>query len=144
MTFLGTRPRRARGRRVMAGQATSGGGVSSLSGVGKLRGAWVVREVGGETVLFETRHNRAYWLGRVVSAVWREWGVRGGPAALSRRVSRRLGEPVDEASIRVAARHLRRAGLIGVSWPWRSADRERPRSVARRSAASVRPRASPC
>jgi hypothetical protein len=93
----------------------------------------IVREIGTETVVYDARTHRAHCLGRTAATVWREWDGRSGQEELADRVGRALSEPIDEASVRLAVRHLRRAGLIEGSLPpgWSGSGRERRKSRRR-------------
>lgn len=84
--------------------------------------------------MYETATHRAHCLGRTAAAVWREWDGRRGAKELARRVGRSLDTSVDEASVRLAVRRLRRAGLIGGALPSDGPDRDRGRRETRRSA----------
>jgi hypothetical protein len=73
---------------------------------------WLLRQIDGETIAYDLRRHRAYCLGRIAAAVWREWDGRRDLPELTHRVSRSLGEAIDRPLVRLAASRLRRAGLI--------------------------------
>ena len=72
----------------------------------------IARDLGAETIVYDRRTHRAHCLGRTAAAVWRAWDGRSGPGETACRAGQALGEPVDEASVRLVLRRLQRAGLI--------------------------------
>ena len=74
--------------------------------------AYVVREVGSETIVYDPRTHQAHCLGPEAAAVWRECDGQRSAAEISERVRLRGGETIDEASVAVALRRLGRAGLL--------------------------------
>lgn len=94
----------------------------------------IVRDVGAETIVYDRRTNRAHCLGRTAAAVWRTWDGRRGRSETLRRVSKALGEPLDEASVRLVLRRLYQAGLIErPAWDSDSSHKTR-RTLSRRVA----------
>lgn len=87
-------------------------GDAILPALSARRDELIVREVGAETIAYNLRTNRAHCLGRTAAAVWRTWDGRSGLGETVRRVSEALGEPLDEASVRLVLRRLYQAGLI--------------------------------
>lgn len=104
-----------------------------MSSVGKLD-PLVVRDIGAETVVYDTRTDRAYCMGRIAAAVWREWDGCCSLMELTLRVERSLGEPVDLASVRLASRRLKRAGVILEPMPRTDRSGESQRRHGRRMA----------
>lgn len=84
----------------------------SLPAVVARRNGWIVRDIGAETVVYDLRTHRAHCLGPTAAAVWRAWDGRSAPGEAAHRVSQALGEPLDEASVRLVWRRLQGAGLI--------------------------------
>ena len=102
--------------------------------MGARRDGLIVRDVGVETIVYDLRTHRAHCLGPTAAAVWRQWDGRSGLAEVARRTSEALGEPLDEASVRLVLRRLDRAGLIeGSAWDSGSS-RETRRTLGRRVA----------
>jgi hypothetical protein len=91
----------------------------------------VVREVGAETVVYDPRTHRAHCLGRIAAAVWRQFDGRCDLRELTRRVGRSLSERIDEATVRLAVRRLRIAGMIAGPLPWSEDSRESRRLALR-------------
>jgi hypothetical protein len=87
-------------------------GDAILSRLSTRRDELIVRDVGAETIVYDLRTNCAHCLGRTAGAVWRTWDGRSGLSETARRGSQALGEPLDEASVRLVLRRLYQAGLI--------------------------------
>ncbi len=77
-----------------------------------LRDGLIVREVGGETLVYDTRRHRMHCLGPLVARVWRACTGRRTVAQVSAAVASGRGRAVDEAAVQLALLRLRRARLL--------------------------------
>lgn len=94
-----------------------------------------MREVGGETMVYDRRRHRAHCLEPVAAEVWRLWDGRSDPEAIARRASQTLERDVDADAVRIALGRLERAELIERSVAATGAGGSRARrSSSRRSA----------
>jgi DNA-binding transcriptional ArsR family regulator len=73
---------------------------------------FVVRAVGSETIVYDTRTHKAHCLGPEAAAVWRECEGHHSASEIAERMRLAGGEPLDETSVAVALRRLERAGLV--------------------------------
>ncbi len=77
-----------------------------------LRAGLIVREVGGETLVYDTRRHRMHCLGPLVARIWRACTGRRTVAQVSASVCDGQGHRVDEAAVELALLRLRRARLV--------------------------------
>jgi hypothetical protein len=73
---------------------------------------FVVRAVGSETIVYDTRTHKAHCLGPEAAAVWRECDGQRSVFDIAGRARLAGGDPIDDTSVTVALRRLERAGLI--------------------------------
>lgn len=97
----------------------------------------VVRELGGEVVLYDLERHRAHCLRETVAAVWRRCDGRTSVDAIARAVTRERGQPVGTRSVLAVARRMERARLLEEPLPRRlgarSPSRRQPASSERRT-----------
>jgi hypothetical protein len=86
-----------------------------------------VRRLADETIAYDLDRHRGHCLNEAAAAVWQECDGRRDLAQIARRVSARLGHPVDEDFVALALRGLQRARLLDSA--------PAPRAVSRREVA---------
>lgn len=74
--------------------------------------AFVVKELGDETLVYDTETHTAHCLNRTAAAVWRACDGRTTISEIARRVHREAGLPDDAAFIKLALADLGKAGLL--------------------------------
>lgn len=86
----------------------------------------VVREVGGEVVLYDHERHRAHCLRETVAAVWRRCDGGTSVGEIARAVTADRKKPVADRAVLAAARRLERAHLLDGRLPRRLGARGRP------------------
>ncbi|MGE5127792.1 MAG: hypothetical protein ACM3PV_15975 [Betaproteobacteria bacterium] len=82
-----------------------------------LKEGLIVREVGGETLLYDTRRHKMHCLGPLVARVWRACTGRRTLAQVAESVSSGRGRAADAAAVELALLRLRRARLVARDGP---------------------------
>ncbi len=77
----------------------------------------IVREVGGETLVYDTRRHKMHCLGPLVARVWRACTGRRTVAQVAESVSSGQGRAADAAAVELALLRLRRARLVARDGP---------------------------
>ncbi len=77
----------------------------------------LVRDLGGEVVVYELESHRGHCLNRTAALVWRACDGRKSVAGIAAHVAREAGVPVDEDLVRYALRRLRDARLLDPATP---------------------------
>ena len=77
-----------------------------------LRKDLIVRDVGGETLVYDTHRHKMHCLGPLVARVWRACTGRRTIAQVAESVASGRGEAVDAATVELALLRLRRAHLV--------------------------------
>lgn len=75
----------------------------------------IVREVAGETLVYDARRQRMHCLAPALAAVWRSCNGRRTPSEIADRVGSVDGATLGPADVRVAIARLRRARLVEVA-----------------------------
>jgi hypothetical protein len=88
----------------------------------------IVRELDGETLVYDERSHRAHCLNPVAALVWRSCDGETSVEQIARRVAAELGGPASDPIVWLALRRLRAAGLVAGEW-------ESPRGISRRHVA---------
>ena len=105
-----------------------------MTHVGRRR-SLLVRELGAETLVYDLDTHRASCLNREAAAVFEACNGASTLSEIRRRVSQRLGEPVDEGWVELAIDLLAQRGLVdAVSRP---PSAPRRRELLRRLAAAT-------
>jgi hypothetical protein len=102
------------------------------------RRSLLIRELGVETLVYDMESHRASCLNREAAAVFKACDGTRSLSEIRRRVSQRLGEPVDEGYLELAIDRLARRGLVDpVSKPPSAPRRELLRRLAAASALAL-------
>ena len=102
------------------------------------RRSLLVRELGAETLVYDLDTHRASCLNREAAAVFEACNGSSSLSEIRRRVSLRLGEPVDEGWIELAIDRLAQRGLVdAVSKPPSAPRRELLRRLAAATALAL-------
>src|ERR1700719_830964 len=72
----------------------------------------IVREVDGETLVYDRRRHKAHCLNRAAALVWRQCDGTTSVAELAKLLHEHLQIPVDEAVVWLALDRLARAHLL--------------------------------
>lgn len=82
-----------------------------------LKEGLIVREVGGETLVYDTRRHKMHCLGPLVARVWRACTGRRTLAQVAGSLSSGQGRAADAAAVELALLRLRRARLVARDGP---------------------------
>ena len=105
---------------------------------GSRRRSLLVRHLGAETLVYDMKSHRASCLNREAGVVFEACDGTPSLPEIRRRVSQRLGEPVDEGYVELAIDRLAQRGLVDpVSNPASAPRRELLRQLAAATALAL-------
>jgi hypothetical protein len=97
----------------------------------------VVRELPGETLVYDLKQNKAHCLNHSAAVVWRHCDGQTTLTELAAALRRELGVPDVEAAVRLALEQLSRRGLLEQPLPPLAEDQRRSRRDALRKLTAV-------
>jgi hypothetical protein len=72
----------------------------------------IIKEMDDEVLIYDTENDKAHCLNQTAALVWQHCDGQSTPAQMSARMSRQLGNRVDEQVVWFALRQLSRDGLL--------------------------------